>query len=86
MNIINRLKDLVTPTRYLSVEELAFEKGIDMLSVKDSTEKVLRESGKIEAIKHINKMISPNDPMPLPSTYKFVTKLHSAMQIEKSRN
>ena len=79
MNIFKKLQSIFTPINYPSVEEFAGDLNVDLIELKASTKRVLEESGKVEAIKHINKTIRPGRPLPLPSTYKFVNKITESL-------
>lgn len=66
---------MFSPVTYQSVEEFAGDANIDLLKLKTSTLTVFQKSGKVEAIKHVNSTVSPGNPLPLPSTYRFVSKI-----------
>jgi hypothetical protein len=80
MNIFNKLQSIFSPPTYSSVEEYAGDLNVDLPELKSTTIKVFQESGKVEAIKHVNQTIRPSKPLPLPSTYKFVNKLVNQLQ------
>lgn len=75
MSIFKQIQSMFTPISYQSVEEYAGDSNIDLQELKASTITVINTQGKVEAIKHVNKMVSPKKPLPLPSTYRFVSKL-----------
>ncbi|WP_024608701.1 hypothetical protein [Pseudoalteromonas sp. TAB23] len=60
-----------------SVESSLEKYGVDLDEAKESVSTVLREKGKVEAIKHLNSLIAPRPPMHLRATLDFVNKLEN---------
>ncbi|OES24135.1 hypothetical protein [Alteromonas macleodii] len=59
----------------ISVDASLEQAGIDVSSAKSKIKDVAQNQGKVEAIKHLNRMITPRPPMPLKATYDFVNQL-----------
>jgi len=68
---------------YKPVETFAMEYGINLIELKETTTAVLKESGKIPAIKHVNAFIGLGRPLPLLSTKNYVEKLELSLNSEQ---
>jgi len=66
-------------TTYKPVERFAQEHGINLAELKTTTTAVLKESGKLPAIKHINAFFGLSRPLPLFSTKNYVEQIEAEL-------
>ncbi|WP_413693752.1 hypothetical protein [Psychromonas sp. KJ10-2] len=66
-------------TTYKPVEKFAQEHGINLAELKVTTTAVLKESGKLPAIKHINAFFGLSRPLPLFSTKNYVEQIEAEL-------
>jgi len=66
---------LSTKTTYKPVETFAREHGIDLEELRTTTAAVLKESGKVPAVKHVNAYFGLGRPLPLLSTKNYVEQI-----------
>jgi len=75
MKLIDSLVEALTPISYPTIEFYANQAGIDFSELMKTTKAILEDKGKVEAIYHVNEILSPKSSLPLPSTKAFVDSL-----------
>jgi len=70
--IIEHVKRCLTPISYPSIEQLAEKQNLDLDTIKNNVTASLSESGKVEAIILVRKLVNNAS---LPSAKKFVDTL-----------
>ncbi|WP_413701942.1 hypothetical protein ACLKMH_10630 [Psychromonas sp. KJ10-10] len=70
--------------KHKSVETFAAEHGIDLAELKATTTAVLKESGKLPAIKHVNAFFNLGRPLPLFSTKNYVEEIELSLGNEQA--
>ncbi len=68
-------------TTYKPVETFGAEHRINLAELKATTIAVLKESGKLPAIKHINAFFGLSRPLPLFSTKNYVEQIEAELAI-----
>ncbi|MDN2663757.1 hypothetical protein [Psychromonas sp. 14N.309.X.WAT.B.A12] len=68
-------------TTYKPVEKFAQEHSINLAELKATTTAVLKESGKLPAIKHINAFFGLSRPLPLFSTKNYVEQIEAELSM-----
>lgn len=71
-------------TTYKPVETFAAEHRIDWVELKATTTAVLKESGKLPAIKHINAFFGLSRPLPLFSTKNYVEQIEAELSLSNN--
>lgn len=78
MSLISRIIEAIAPIKYDSVESYAAKYEIEITALSKYVADILRQDGKVEAIKALNTVFmdaGAKSPLPLPSTYRYVSKL-----------
>lgn len=65
--------------KHKSVETFAAEHRIDLAELKATTTAVLKESGKLPAVKHVNAFFNLGRPLPLFSTKSYVEEIELSL-------
>jgi len=70
--------------KHKAVETFAAEHRIDLVELRKTTTAVLKESGKLPAIKHVNAFFNLGRPLPLFSTKNYVEQIELSISNEQA--
>ena len=71
-------------TGFKPVETFGVENCIDLVELKATTTAVLKESGKLPAVKHVNAFFNLGRPLPLLSVKNYIEKIELSISNEQT--